>query len=104
MEFCPDCNAILSKVTLPDGDIQFTCTCQLIIKGQPKDTLMDEGTMHTADSDQKHRVFIENAPHDPARNLVFKECPQCKLDVMTMIRVGSNENTVYICTCGYQTA
>lgn len=103
MEFCPDCSAILSKNTLPDGDIRFTCTCQLSFKGQPKDTLMAEGTMYAADGDQKHRVFIENAAFDPARNLVKKDCPDCKLDVMTMIRVGVNESTMYICTCGYKT-
>ena len=103
MEFCSDCSAILSKITLPDGDIQFTCTCLASFKGQPKDTLMAEGTIYATDGDQKHRVFIENAPFDPTRNLVKKDCPECKLDVMTMIRVGISETTMYICTCGYKT-
>jgi predicted RNA-binding Zn-ribbon protein involved in translation (DUF1610 family) len=69
--------------------------------GEPDDTLMMEEYLETAESNQKHDVFIENSPFDPAGKIVLKDCPSCGLNFMTMSRIGVNETTMYACSCGY---
>ena len=101
MKFCPVCEAVMSKSTTPQGMIIFYCRCQLVIDGKPDDTLMAEEYLETAESNLKHEVFIENAPFDPAGNIVLKDCPKCNLNFLTMIRIGTNETTMYACSCGY---
>jgi len=99
MEFCPVCEAILTKNPMPDGAIMFICACTNKFPGGPSDTLMASGTVNAVNSEQKHTVVIENSPFDAARNLVYREC-SCKMPVMTMIRIGESETTMYTCECG----
>jgi hypothetical protein len=47
-------------------------------------------------------VFIDNSPYDLAAYVVMKECLQCHLDYLTLIRVGELEDVIYTCTCGYK--
>jgi len=101
MEFCPECLSVMSKSTTAMGKIVYTCHCQLSKEGNPEDTLMAEGYLESTKSDLKHIVFIENAPFDPAGNIVLKDCHNCGLNFMTMIRIGSKETTMYTCSCGY---
>jgi DNA-directed RNA polymerase subunit M/transcription elongation factor TFIIS len=98
--FCAECGSLMNKSTLATGSIVFQCRCQLTSPGLPDDTLMSEGYFESADSNMKHDVFIENSPFDEAGHKVRKECQQCGLNFMTMIRVGQNETTMYTCTCG----
>lgn len=100
MRFCDKCGAIMQKNTTATGEIIFQCRCQQI-NGNPDDTLMAEGFIETGESAQKHMVFIENSSHDPAANIIMRDCPNCKLNYLTIIRVGLNETTMYSCTCGY---
>ena len=102
MQFCPICEAILNKNPMPDGTIMFVCSCTNKFAGGPEDTLMASGTINAINSEQKHTVFIENSPFDSARNLVTKECVKCKIPVMTMIRIGDAETTMYTCECGHR--
>ncbi len=101
MQFCPICEAILSKNPMPDGTIMFVCSCTHKFEGKPNDTLMASGSINGIDSVQRYIEFIENSPFDAARNLVMRGCPKCKMPVMTMIRIGDNETTMYTCDCGY---
>ena len=90
----------MQKNTTPVGEIIFQCRCQQVVGGAD-DTLMAEGFVETSEAAQKHMVFIENSPFDPAANIILKDCPSCGLDYLTLIRVGTNETTMYSCTCGY---
>lgn len=101
MKFCRECESVMSKNTTTTGVIIYHCRCQLTVEGQPDDTLMAEGFLETTKTDLKHIVFIENAPFDPAGNIVLKDCLKCGLNFLTMIRVGVNETTIYSCSCGY---
>jgi len=62
---------------------------------------MFEEFFESAESNMKHKVFVENSPFDPAGNIVLKDCPQCGLNFLTMIRIGVNENVIFSCSCGY---
>jgi DNA-directed RNA polymerase subunit M/transcription elongation factor TFIIS len=102
MKFCPQCQSVLSKSTTPAGLIEYRCVCTLNIKGGPNDTLMAEGYLENAESNLKHEVFIENSAFDPAALVVLKDCPNCGLNFLNMVRVGSNETTIYTCSCSYR--
>jgi DNA-directed RNA polymerase subunit M/transcription elongation factor TFIIS len=104
MRFCQQCESVMAKSTSTTGQIMFKCVCQLVVPGHDDDTLMAEEYLETAESDQKHEVFIANAPFDAAGNIVHKDCPQCGLNFMTMLRIGVNETTHYTCSCGYHAA
>jgi DNA-directed RNA polymerase subunit M/transcription elongation factor TFIIS len=100
MKFCEKCGSVMQKNTTAAGDIVFQCKCQQIA-GTSDDTLMAEGFVETGEAAQKHMVFIENSSHDPAANIIMRDCPKCNLNYLTLIRVGVNETTMYSCTCGY---
>ncbi len=102
MKFCRECNSVMSKTTTLHGAIIFQCPCQLQEPGQPDDSLMAEGLFENTGSDHKHMIFIENSPFDPAANIVLKDCLNCGLNFLTLIRIGQNETTFYTCTCGFQ--
>ncbi len=102
MRYCPECGDIMIKSTTLTGEIIYQSKCLLTIAGESDDTLMAEGFLDTADSNLKHEVFIENSVHDPAANLVMKDCPDCGLNFMVMIRVGENEETMFLCDCGFR--
>jgi hypothetical protein len=90
----------MQKNTLATGEIIFQCRCQQL-PGGPDDTLMLEGFLETNEAAQKHAVFIENSSHDPAANIIMRDCPKCGLNFLTLIRVGISETTMYSCSCGY---
>jgi hypothetical protein len=90
----------MQKTTTAVGEVVFQCKCQQV-NGGPDDTLMAEGFIEAGEAAQKHMVFIENSPYDPAANVIMRDCPNCKLNYLTLIRVGVNETTMYSCTCGY---
>ncbi len=100
MKFCPECGKIMAKIT-DQGGMLFVCPCQLTIKGQPDDTLMDEGYPEDDVSLAKHAVIIENTPHDPAKNVIAEICPQCNAPYLCMVCISANEEATLLCECGY---
>lgn len=99
MRFCTECQSHLNKSTAT-GTIIFHCRCMAQYPGNPEHTLMSEGYLEASESNMKHETFIENSPYDPVRNIVLKDCPDCGLNFMTMIRVGSQELMIFVCDCG----
>lgn len=103
MRFCDICDSVMSKNTSATGQIVFQCRCLNSAEGAPEDTLMASGTMEGDATDRTvHDTFIDNAPFDPAATVVLRDCPQCGLNFLTMIRIGESETTVYSCSCGYR--
>ncbi len=90
------------KRTLQNGTISFDCSCGESEVGDSDDTLLVEKYLETAESLSKHDVFLENAPFDPAANIVLKDCPKCSLNFLVMTRIGTSESVFYVCTCGYR--
>ena len=99
MPFCPKCHELMEKHPVDSGDVIFQCSCSRVVGG-PDDTLMDSEYPDTSGSIANHAVFIENSAHDPAANIVMKDCPQCGLNFVAIIQVGVNDVTMYTCTCG----
>lgn len=99
MNFCSQCQSVLTKEIKLNGNISFICSCLLEQAGKPEDTLIYEEFLGTVEVAQRE-IFIENSPYDPAGLVVLKDCPDCGLDFMTLIRVGQAENVIYTCTCG----
>lgn len=92
----------MTKSTTPAGKVMFQCRCLITVEGQPNDTLMDEETFEAAESDTVHGVLVDMAPFDAAGHIVMKDCPNCRLNYMTMFIVGKDLQTMYGCTCGYR--
>lgn len=101
MKFCALCESHTVKHT-HQGAIIFRCRCLNETIGTPADTLMAEGVIAAEESSQKHEVFIEQAPFDPARNIVAKPCPKCRMPFLTLILVGVNQQSLLVCECGYR--
>jgi hypothetical protein len=91
----------MTKGITVDGRIVFQCRCQRTEEGTPDDTLMSEKMLETAESNQIHQVFADNAPFDNAAHIVLQDCFVCGLNFMTMIRVGTDQQTMFACRCGY---
>lgn len=101
MRFCPECGSIMTKSPYAATGIIFQCRCQLMIQGSADDSLMLEEYIDGQNIYQKHVIFIENAPFDPAGHILHKDCPNCKLNFLTMVQIGDNATTVYTCSCGF---
>jgi predicted RNA-binding Zn-ribbon protein involved in translation (DUF1610 family) len=93
----------MSKQTRPEG-VYFACNCGHEEEGGPDDTLIAEGVMGGSADIERYERFVNQAPYDAARNIVKQDCPKCGMDHITMIRVGSNLTTRYVCDCGYSSA
>lgn len=98
MKYCPECDQLMDKFAIATGII-FRCDCGMTTVGGEDDTLMEEEYFDgTNNGNLIHEAFVENAPHDPAANIVTRDC-RCGLNFMTLIRVG--DETIYTCSCGY---
>jgi DNA-directed RNA polymerase subunit M/transcription elongation factor TFIIS len=102
MQFCTECQSVMTKITTPSTDITFQCRCTHTVVGGPDDTLMAQKVLRAEESNLMHQVFIDNSPFDPAAHIVNQDCPQCGLNYMTMVMIGERATTIYTCTCGYQ--
>lgn len=85
------------------GQIIFKCVCGNEAPADDDDTLMEQEVIDGVESIQKYDIILDNAAHDPARNIVMSNCRDCDLDHLTMTRVG-DEVTVYVCECGYRSS
>jgi DNA-directed RNA polymerase subunit M/transcription elongation factor TFIIS len=101
MRFCPICESRMIKDTTT-GQIIFKCNCSNKMDGKPEDTLMYEEHLEARHSNLKHEVFIENAPYDPAAFIIKEPCLNCSLPYLTSIRVGVQEQVIYVCRCGFK--
>jgi len=101
MKFCADCNSLLTPRPIGDKLI-FVCICGNQYDATPEDTLRIHKIIDASESSQKFDVFIENASHDPAANIVKRDCPKCRRDYMTRIYIDVSATLLYICECGYK--
>lgn len=99
VQFCEQCGSKLTKQTY-SGDVVFVCICKQSYPSLPKDTLMAEEYMESGDSKLKYNVFIENSAHDPTNKIIKRQCSECEKNFMKVIRIGSTEQIIYVCTCG----
>lgn len=101
LKFCDVCSSRFTKRTTEKG-VVFECVCGNTREGKPEDSLMFEVNLRSGNDVMiKQETFIQLAAHDPAGLKVAQDCPQCKMDYMTMIRIGDTEKAIYTCDCGY---
>lgn len=100
MNFCDQCENIMSKKTTMDNRIIFECNCSAIKLGTAADTLMYHRS--NGSKGMQHTVMIENAPFDNAGNKVFKTCKNCGLNFTTKVILAQLGLTYYTCDCGFK--
>ncbi len=101
MKFCIFCDKALERDTT-GGIVKFKCKCTYEIHGTAEDARIS-GVSAGGENIEMYRILVNNAAHDRVNKQIKKTCPECKLDYMTFIRVGSSESIVFKCKCGYET-
>lgn len=100
MKFCKQCGrAIKKKIT--ESQIIFKCMCGYIADTSPEDVLISSNILTSSESLEMYHNLIHFAPFDRTNELIKFPCPNCGLDYITQIRVGSSEIIIYRCKCGF---
>ena len=99
MKICPQCERVMKRDTAT-GEILFKCFCGEVSKGAPEDAHIANDILHAGETAEMYRRLIANAAHDRVNQQVERDCPDCGLDYMTQIRVGTREIVVWTCKCG----
>lgn len=100
MKFCPSCSRVLVRQVVGDN-ITFQCpTCGETVKPSADDSLIFRPTGQKEDASILYQGIIRSAARDRVNAQVAKECPECGLDYMTLIRVGQEESVIFKCKCG----
>jgi len=94
MKFCKICHSVLNIVTTADS-LKFVCSCGEVYDSSPEDTLM--ATQTTANSILKFEKFMDNGYKDNTNPKISIKCPECTETTARFIRVGENEQRVFIC-------
>ena len=103
VKFCPVCEKSL-EVSF-GTTIIFKCpVCQTVVPSTPEDVRMPTAFHATEENIELWNNIRKNAPFDRVTEKVKKDCPQCKRDYLTMLRLGKNEYVVYACKCGYDSS
>jgi hypothetical protein len=83
------------------GAVVFKCYCGVEERGTAEDALIASDILHSGETAQMYERLISNAAFDRANQQVHRDCPDCGLDYMAQVRVGSREVVVWVCKCGY---
>jgi len=101
MKFCSTCDRAIKKRIIA-GNVVFKCVCGNTEESRPEDVLISSITLHTAETTEMYNNLIELAPFDRTTQLIKADCPNCGLDYLSQVRVGTSEIIVYRCKCGYK--
>jgi DNA-directed RNA polymerase subunit M/transcription elongation factor TFIIS len=101
MKFCSVCNRSIKKKIIV-GSVIFKCICGNTEPTLPSDVSIDDSQLGSTQTIEMYNNLIDLAPFDRTNQLIKKDCPNCGLDYLTQIRVGSSEIIIYRCKCGYK--
>jgi DNA-directed RNA polymerase subunit M/transcription elongation factor TFIIS len=102
MKFCPKCQRVMVSDMSSGTHIEFRCTvCSAIVKGDEYDAHIRTDFPGAEETTLMYSRFIDVAAHDATNQQVARKC-KCKLDYMTLIRIGENESIMYVCKCGHK--
>lgn len=98
--FCDDCKNFLCSNIFHNIVISTCPTC-----GNRKDDTYEYDSLLLEESNSdtsvgKYDIFIKKSPFDPSSYKVRRTCNKCKLDYMTLIRIGEFQSVIYTCKCG----
>jgi DNA-directed RNA polymerase subunit M/transcription elongation factor TFIIS len=95
-KFCPNCRNQLEALIRPS--LPFYCReCDKENASTPKDTLVASFSKESYTS--KFSELVRNAAKNPITKKTFKHCDKCGRDIMSLIRVGEDDKTLYRCIC-----
>jgi len=100
MNTCKQCNRSTIR-TVRDDEVIFRCYCGEEQVGTLNDLRISGKIMHTGETAEKYEKLILHAPFDPTTQQVKKDCPGCRRDYLSQLRIGAEEFIIYACKCGY---
>lgn len=103
MKFCKVCERVMPR-EISSGAVVYVCACGAEEKGSEADARIGGQIYGSGETKSMYKYLIDTAPQDRTNQLVRRDCPNCGLDYMVQIRVGSAEVIVYSCKCGYSPA
>lgn len=102
MKFCAICNSIMQKRELPNASTEFVCSCAYVMQGDDDDSLYHSEIINADSSIATYNEMLHNSAWDLAANQVKLDCPKCKMDVMSSVRIAEGEITIITCRCGFR--
>jgi len=100
MKFCPSCGRSLDRQVIGDN-ITFSCpSCGPTVAPDDDDALIYRPTSQKEDASALYQGLIRSAALDRVNAQVMRDCPECGLAYMPLIRVGQEESVIYKCKCG----
>jgi DNA-directed RNA polymerase subunit M/transcription elongation factor TFIIS len=99
MQFCPKCERAMAEDTSL-GYIVFRCHCGEEVRGGPGDARVGGATQEDRETLELFATLLANAAHDRVNQQVARECLECGLDYMTLVRLGEAEVAIFVCKCG----
>ena len=100
MRFCDVCENRLDDVTTVT-DLYYECTkCKKRFTPSESDTLRYVQVFNKNESNIKYDTLLKNAAFDNTNPKEFKECPECKKQIVSYVVIGESMKYVYVCECG----
>jgi hypothetical protein len=101
MRFCFVCDRAMVRGTHV-GRVMYRCSCGCSISGTPHESRLGGASFTSAETTEMYGRLISNAPFDRTGQLVQRDCPDCGLNYMTLLRIGAAETVIMACKCGYR--
>ena len=102
MKYCTACEQSLT-INISGATIGFSCpSCGKTAVATPEDLLIEQKLGKMTDTRMLYANLIRNAAEDRVNLQVARDCPECGLDYMAILRLGEEESIVYKCKCGYE--
>jgi hypothetical protein len=102
MKFCRICERAIKK-NITNNMVIYQCFCGNIEETSAVDVLISSETMSSNETTELYNNLIDLAPFDRSCQRVNMTCPNCGLNYMSQLRLGSSEIVVHVCKCGYKT-
>ncbi len=99
IKFCDKCSRVMER-SYKDDDVIFTCYCGEMIIGSDEDRQIFIHYEETENTMEMYSYLIETAALDRTCAKVLRECEQCSAPFMCLVRLGSEELTLFVCKCG----
>ena len=102
MRFCDVCGGRLDDITTTT-ELYYQCaSCKKKFTSSDEDTLRFRQVYQKKESEVKYASLLKNAAFDNVNPREFKECPECKKQIVSYVVIGENMRYIYICTCGHR--
>jgi DNA-directed RNA polymerase subunit M/transcription elongation factor TFIIS len=100
MRFCDICESRLEDVTTAT-ELYYQCTkCNKKNPPTDYDTMRFRQVFNKNESMVKYDIMLQNAAFDNANPKIYKECPECKRQIVSYVVIGDTLKYVYVCVCG----